>query len=462
MVPVSNSRSARSCCWRWRRCWCWRWPRPTASSASARDSYPLKARFTNLGQLRTSAPVKIGGVMVGNVADIQLDPAKFDSVVTLDIDDRYNDLPADTSAGILTGGLLGESYVGLQPGGDPEALKPGDEIAFTTPAVDLIQMVGKYMFSGGGKPAADTGTTINGRHPTANGTHSMKRTLLSFVIASAIARRREPGRAAPRRTPWPPPRAAQPARPARWCWTTATRVLATLEKRRAEFTKNRAALRSSCPASSARCSTATTPRARCWAAMRAAPTDADVKLLRRRAGRQPDAALRLVAAGLQHPAARAGEVGDGVAARPRRQGVERNAAQRRRTDPGRLPDAPVRRHLEGVRRDGGRRVVRADLPPAVRRRTAPTSRSSRSPPTCAPASCRPMPSTEARASHRERRHAALQRRAGARALSPRCGGSRCRCWPVRAVSTLQARDPRRQRRRSRCWPSWRSAPTRPS
>ena len=116
-------------------------------------SYPLKARFTNLGQLRTSAPVKIGGVVIGDVADIQLDPAKFDAVVTLDIDDRYKDLPVDTSAGILTGGLLGESYIGLQPGGDVETLKPGEEIAFTTPAVDLIQMVGKYMFSGG-KPAA--------------------------------------------------------------------------------------------------------------------------------------------------------------------------------------------------------------------------------------------------------------------------------------------------------------------
>src|SRR6476661_7211626 len=80
-------------------------------------SYPLKARFTNLGQLRTSAPVKIGG------------------------------------------GLLGESNIGLQPGGDPESLKPGEEIAFTTPAVDLIQMVGKYMFGGGGNPAsADAGT----------------------------------------------------------------------------------------------------------------------------------------------------------------------------------------------------------------------------------------------------------------------------------------------------------------
>lgn len=132
------------------------------------DTYPLKARFTNLGQLRPNAPVKIGGVNIGTVADIQLDPVKLDAVVTLAIDSRYKDLPADTSAGILTGGLLGESYVGLQPGGDVEPLKPGDEIAFTTPAVDLIQMVGKYMFSGGGKPASgDADTPSTEPSPTA-------------------------------------------------------------------------------------------------------------------------------------------------------------------------------------------------------------------------------------------------------------------------------------------------------
>ena len=118
------------------------------------DSYPIKARFTNLGQLRKSAPVKIGGVVVGQVGDITLDPAKFDSVVTLNIDNRYKDLPADTSAGIFTSGLLGENYIGLSPGGDPEVLKPGDEIAFTQPAVDLLQMAGKYLFSGGGNNAA--------------------------------------------------------------------------------------------------------------------------------------------------------------------------------------------------------------------------------------------------------------------------------------------------------------------
>ena len=120
------------------------------------DSYELKARFTNLGQLRPMAPVKIGGVAIGKVGSIELDPVKLDAVAVLDIDSRYKDLSIDTSASILTGGLLGESYVGLQPGGAVETLKPGDEIAFTTPAIDLIQMVGKYIFGGTGtKPAGD-------------------------------------------------------------------------------------------------------------------------------------------------------------------------------------------------------------------------------------------------------------------------------------------------------------------
>ena len=123
----------------------------------SRDSYELTARFTNLGQLRPNAPVKVGGVTIGRVAKIDLDPVKFDSIVTLAIDNRFDEIPIDTSAGILTGGLLGESYVGLQPGGDVEVFKPGEEIAYTTPAVDLIQMVGKYMFSGGG--ASSTAAT---------------------------------------------------------------------------------------------------------------------------------------------------------------------------------------------------------------------------------------------------------------------------------------------------------------
>lgn len=116
-------------------------------------TYELTARFTNLGQLRPNAPVKIGGVTIGRVTRVDLDPVRFDSVVTLAVENRFDEIPVDTSAAILTGGLLGESYVGLSPGGDMESLQPGEEIAFTSPAVDLIQMVGRYMFSGGGNDA---------------------------------------------------------------------------------------------------------------------------------------------------------------------------------------------------------------------------------------------------------------------------------------------------------------------
>ena len=118
------------------------------------SSYEVTARFSNLGPLRLNAPVKVGGVAIGQVTGIALDPVKLDSVVTLSIDNRFSDLPADTSAAILTSGLLGESYVGLAPGGDPEPLRPGDEIFITQSSVDLIQMVGKYMFSGGGDNGA--------------------------------------------------------------------------------------------------------------------------------------------------------------------------------------------------------------------------------------------------------------------------------------------------------------------
>jgi ABC-type transport system involved in resistance to organic solvents, periplasmic component len=124
-------------------------------------SYELTARFANLGQLRLQAPVKIGGVVVGRVKKVELDPVRFDSIVTLAIDERYQDLPGDTSAAILTSGLLGESYIGLQPGGDPEPLRPGDEIVYTQPAIDLIQLVGKYMFGGGGGGGADPAKVLS-------------------------------------------------------------------------------------------------------------------------------------------------------------------------------------------------------------------------------------------------------------------------------------------------------------
>ena len=128
-------------------------------------SYELTANFTNLGQLRPQAPVKIGGVVIGQVSAIELNPTTFESVVTLSINKQFNELPADTSAGIFTSGLLGENYIGLSPGGDPEVLKPGEQIAFTQPAVDLLQLVGKYMFSGGGNTGGDADTSAAGDAP---------------------------------------------------------------------------------------------------------------------------------------------------------------------------------------------------------------------------------------------------------------------------------------------------------
>ena len=111
------------------------------------NTYPVVAKFPNTGALRVNAPVKVGGVAVGSVGKIELDK-NFDAVATLNIDRKYS-LSADTSASILTAGLLGESFVNLQPGGDPESLKAGDQIFMTQGAVDLMGLVGKFMFSGG-------------------------------------------------------------------------------------------------------------------------------------------------------------------------------------------------------------------------------------------------------------------------------------------------------------------------
>ena len=124
-------------------------------------TYPLKARFTNIGQLRLAAPVKIGGVTIGRVAKIDLDPVKLDSVLTLDIDDRYKDLPGDTSAGILTAGLLGEQYIGITAGYEAQDLKAGDRISSTQSAVVLENLISQFLFS----KAAEGGDKISDNAP---------------------------------------------------------------------------------------------------------------------------------------------------------------------------------------------------------------------------------------------------------------------------------------------------------
>lgn len=115
------------------------------------DTYSITARFSNIAELRIRAPVKIGGVSIGEIARVDLDPKTFEAVVTLNIRRSAGDIPADSSAGIYTAGLLGDRYIGITPGGDVEALGPGDEILLTQSAVVLEQLISKFMFGSADK-----------------------------------------------------------------------------------------------------------------------------------------------------------------------------------------------------------------------------------------------------------------------------------------------------------------------
>lgn len=113
------------------------------------DTYHISARFSNVGDLRHRAPVKIGGVTVGQVESIMLDPVSFEAVVKMEIDSRFNEIPNDTGASVLTSGILGDRYIGLEPGGSPEMLQNDDELFITQSAMVLEQLVGKYLFGAG-------------------------------------------------------------------------------------------------------------------------------------------------------------------------------------------------------------------------------------------------------------------------------------------------------------------------
>lgn len=110
-------------------------------------SYRITARFSNIGDLKPRSPVSIGGVTVGNVEMVELDPMTFEAVVTMKVSTQYTDLPDDTSASILTKGVLGDQYIGLEPGGSPDLLQDGDELFITQSAIVLEQLVSKYLFN---------------------------------------------------------------------------------------------------------------------------------------------------------------------------------------------------------------------------------------------------------------------------------------------------------------------------
>jgi len=116
-----------------------------------KDTYTISARFTNIGDLRDRAPVKIGGVTVGMVESIELDEVTFEAVVSMNVATRFNEIPSDTGASVLTSGVLGDRYIGLEPGGSPDMLQDGDELFITQSALILEQAIGKYLFNADSK-----------------------------------------------------------------------------------------------------------------------------------------------------------------------------------------------------------------------------------------------------------------------------------------------------------------------
>lgn len=116
------------------------------TSGTRGETYVLTARFDDLGGLKIKAPVKSAGVVVGRVSDVTFDNQTFEAVVNLKVEKRYQ-FPSDTSAKILTSGLLGDQYVGLLPGGDMDNLQDGDTIEITQGALVLENLISKFLFS---------------------------------------------------------------------------------------------------------------------------------------------------------------------------------------------------------------------------------------------------------------------------------------------------------------------------
>lgn len=116
----------------------------TSMGSASNGTYTLYAKFNNIGSLKVNAPVKVSGFTVGRVTNIGLDPKDYQAKVTMKIDSPYK-FTTDSSAEILTTGLLGEQYVGLQAGADIDDLKDGGTITITSSAMVLEQLIGKFM-----------------------------------------------------------------------------------------------------------------------------------------------------------------------------------------------------------------------------------------------------------------------------------------------------------------------------
>ena len=116
------------------------------ASFSTAENYQVQARFANIGGLKVRAPIKSAGVVVGRVADIRFDNESFEALVSMNLDSYYQ-FPRDTTAKILTSGILGEQYIGLEAGGDGVMLKDGDRVRLTQSAVVLENLISQFLFN---------------------------------------------------------------------------------------------------------------------------------------------------------------------------------------------------------------------------------------------------------------------------------------------------------------------------
>jgi phospholipid/cholesterol/gamma-HCH transport system substrate-binding protein len=116
------------------------------TSLSSSQTYLVNAKFANIGGLKVRGPVKSAGVVVGRVADIRFDTESYEAIVSMNIDTAYP-FPRDTTAKILTSGILGEQYVGLEAGGDGVMLKNGDRLRLTQSAVVLENLISQFLFN---------------------------------------------------------------------------------------------------------------------------------------------------------------------------------------------------------------------------------------------------------------------------------------------------------------------------
>ncbi len=116
---------------------------------SADDTYEVTAYFENVGSLKSRAPVAMSGVTIGRVTSVTFDPRALQAKVVFEIDSHYSSIPDDSDASILTAGLLGSQYIGLQAGGSEDNLEDGSEIFLVQDAIVLENLIGKFLVSSG-------------------------------------------------------------------------------------------------------------------------------------------------------------------------------------------------------------------------------------------------------------------------------------------------------------------------